>query len=390
MQNTLNTDFIRKESVLLANTNDLNIIEKLKYVENIYMFDLDSTLIKTKSGKKFGITADDYIFIEGTLDKLKKLYMKKENLVVILSNQGGIKNNLDKENVFKDKLSNIFRDFYNILTFVACDHGAYRKPNIGMFLELVKLLEVNDKQLTDIKSLHFIGDAAGRISDFSCSDRKLTENISMYLEYLNLKLVCQFYEPEVFFNSSNISKFSYGFDPKSIIINNNQLFIFPPMIPVKNKEVIFLVGAPATGKTTFYNKYLKDAYLHINQDTLKTKQKCMKALKDGIKRGCNICIDNTNGSMDTRKYFIDEIKKNSEYRIRGFVLYKTRELTDHLNIYRHRKDVSNKLIPSIVYNIYYKHYIEPTYLEGFNNIIKVPFVPEFEDRLDMLNFIMYS
>lgn len=42
----------------------------------------------------------------------------------------------------------------------------------------------------------------------------------------------------------------------------------------ETQEVILFVGAPGSGKSTFWSNYLSD-YVRVNNDTLKTAAKCI-------------------------------------------------------------------------------------------------------------------
>ena len=44
-------------------------------------------------------------------------------------------------------------------------------------------------------------------------------------------------------------------------------------------EIILMVGPPATGKSTLSKRLEKEGYGRVNQDTLKTIQKCLAAAK---------------------------------------------------------------------------------------------------------------
>jgi len=71
--------------------------------------------------------------------------------------------------------------------------------------------------------------------------------------------------------------------------------------------MVIFVGPPGSGKSTFYRNYLKD-YVHVNNDTLKTKEKCQKVANDALVSGKSVVIDNTNPEKGTRKNYIDIAK----------------------------------------------------------------------------------
>jgi bifunctional polynucleotide phosphatase/kinase len=54
---------------------------------------------------------------------------------------------------------------------------------------------------------------------------------------------------------------------------------------------VLFVGYPAMGKTTLYKRHFEPAgYGHINQDTLKTKAKCLNAVEAALKDGRSVVV----------------------------------------------------------------------------------------------------
>ena len=103
-----------------------------------------------------------------------------------------------------------------------------------------------------------------------------------------------------------------------------------PVVPSPDSgtEIVLFVGFPALGKTSFYTKHFSPAgYVHVNQDTLRTRDKCIKAVEETLKDGKSCVVgkvhflmtrktrmliqvkDNTNRDAATRKYYIDLAKK---------------------------------------------------------------------------------
>jgi DNA 3'-phosphatase len=76
-------------------------------IDTVYMFDLDYTLIKTKSGKKFPISKTDWELLYPNIpDKLSSL---TNSLIGIISNQKGLNS--------KEKISDWIEKCVNIYTY---------------------------------------------------------------------------------------------------------------------------------------------------------------------------------------------------------------------------------------------------------------------------------
>ena len=130
----------------------------MKYKNKRVLFiDLDSTLIKTASGKTF---PEDFSDFRVQVPVLAKIVERMPNLnkFFIVSNQGGIKDAIDKR-LFKFKINaivGICKDYldYRIMHFSFVDamycfsmdkDNPYRKPNTGMLEQLYNQYFVNSK-----------------------------------------------------------------------------------------------------------------------------------------------------------------------------------------------------------------------------------------------------
>ena len=152
------------------------------------------------------------------------------------------------------------------------------------------------------KDSFYCGDAAGRKNsqfrkkkDFSNSD---------YLFARNLKMT--FRTPEDLFQG-NIEKLPpVKFNPTSIkttgsIFENGAY----EEVTSTDPEAIIFCGSPGSGKSTFWQNHLKSAgYVRINQDKLKTKEKCLKVMEANLKLGKSCVIDSTNPQAVRRALFI--------------------------------------------------------------------------------------
>ena len=160
--------------------------------KKVLFIDLDSTLIKTISGKTFPEDITDFRIQLPVLDKIIE---KLPNLrrFFIVTNQGGLKS-ASAEYDFKSKLYAIEDICCNYLDsrlteFFGSDAqccfsmdktNPYRKPNTAMLESLSKEWDVQNK-----KEMIMIGDASGKPGDFSDSDKKCAENFG--IDYIDVR-----------------------------------------------------------------------------------------------------------------------------------------------------------------------------------------------------------
>lgn len=160
--------------------------------KKVLFIDLDSTLIKTISGKTFPEDITDFRI---QLPVLNKIIEKIPNLTYffIVTNQGGI-GKFTTEDDFQTKLFSIehfcdmyFRDRTKIYYCSDIDYCASldkdchaRKPNTGMLEGLI-----NDYNIESKEDCIMIGDASGKPGDFSDSDKKCAENFG--IDYIDVR-----------------------------------------------------------------------------------------------------------------------------------------------------------------------------------------------------------
>ena len=78
---------------------------------------------------------------------------------------------------------------------------------------------------------------------------------------------------------------------KALFLPSNTPLISP------TTEVIIFVGFPGCGKSSFYERHLKAAgYVHVNQDTLKSRDQCVAAVRRAISAGKSAVVG-------TKKYY---------------------------------------------------------------------------------------
>lgn len=154
----------------------------------ILFCDLDGTLIKTKSGETFPKGIWDMEFRFDVLDAIKKL---NPEYILIISNQGGIESGFVDRYDFKSKSEYITRaireycgcESYGMYCETNDKTDIYRKPNTGMLENLLESYVGDDFDCIKQKSL-IIGDASGKVGQFSDTDKKTAENFG--IDYLDV------------------------------------------------------------------------------------------------------------------------------------------------------------------------------------------------------------
>ena len=366
----------QRGSILIGNTSG-----QMKGSNKVAAFDIDGTIITTKSGRKFPVDVDDwkvqFSVIPGRLQKL----VREDYKIVFFTNQLGIKKNKPPVNEFQSKIESLV-DILDIPVTVlaACESDINRKPCIGMWNHFCQYHN-GGTEVHNVDSF-YVGDAAGRVEnwapkmkkDFSCSDRKFAANISI-----------PFYTPEEFFLNSSKARFTWGdFQPMEI----DPITLLEPEdanIAESSQEVILFVGPPASGKTTFYQKNLQpQGYIHINRDTLGSWQKCVAECEKAIELKKSVVIDNTNPDVESRKRYLSITEKHN-IPVRCFTFATPLAHCKHNNRFRELKNIGNSLykpINDIAFNSYSARYSQPDISEGFTEIVRVNFIPNFENTED--------
>jgi len=334
----------------------LNYYPNINNKKNYYIagFDLDWTIIKTKSGNVFPKDKGDWeLWNPKVLTKLKELSEDPECLIVIVSNQKGLgipnKKFLSVKD-FKEKVNNIQKSLGVPFIFIASlQDDIYRKPRVGSLDFLL------DKEGLNIKldKSFYVGDMAGRPGDKTDTDIKFAKNLNV-----------QFLTPEDFFlgdkSEKNFKLSGYLLDNKS---KNTKIDIKP-----ENNKMVVISGYPGSGKSHLAQKLTNEhngkAFKLFSRDLLSNK--FHKKLTESMEQGEPVIVEGLYPSNQSRQELITLAEKfhyNTEY-----IHVKTSyELAYHLNLYRSLFEEKEK-VPEIVYMKYRKNFEYPD--EADWNVIK--------------------
>ena len=311
---------ILRDSLLIARHETATLQPHRPGPLKIAAFDFDDTLITTRSGLKFARGEDDWKWWHASVpSRLKELHAEGYSIVVV-SNQAAVslrsdsktpKDGMRSLSNFKGKVSAVLKTLdLPISVYAATEKDLYRKPRTGMWEQILKDFGVEGGDV-DLDGSLFVGDAGGRAEDkgkgrkkdHSCSDRDFAANVGIH-----------FHAPEEFFLSEDPKPFTRAFEPATYL--DTELTSQPDATPVlfskkNDKDLVLFCGSPGAGKSTYYWRHLQPlGYERVNQDTLKTRDKCMKVATQIIgDDGKGVVVDNTNADIETRAAWIALAKK---------------------------------------------------------------------------------
>lgn len=339
-----------------------DILKKnLKEIKYIYMFDLDLTLIKTKSGKKFPINKNDWELLYPTIGE--KIFKLSDSLIGIISNQKGLKSEEQKID-WIDKIKQINKIIKIDFVFASISDDRYRKPLPGSF-EFIKerFVGIDWDALIKKKKIYYIGDAFGREKDFSDTDIKYA---------LNTKL--KFKTPEIFFafGEANDKSGSITYPEINYFSESTQSKLFDELdsiIKLHKKIFIITIGLPASGKSFLRKEIIKHhpQFTYSNNDDIHDKVQSRMLIKKISTEHNFIIDDNTNMDKSIRD---SKLRQFELYYKVGIWFDYELELCWHLNWMR-MYWFGSKLLPKVTYYTLNKKF-DPTNLDnGFDKFIKI-------------------
>lgn len=243
--------------------------------------------------------------------------------------------------------------------------------------------------------IFFVGDAAGRPNDHSSADRLFADNIGI-----------PFFTPEEFFDLQNETKATTRkrnhtvmlsdvtpINPKLLILygeRNAEKYKEQRTRPPQGPELVILVGAPGSGKSTWAKRMLPFHSL-VRQDDLKTKAKCTAMCIKLLESGKNVVVDMQNKDRAARGIYVNIARKHApNCAVRCVAFLWPKEICMHLNEFRSLVANMRKMhigsqatdesassddtrfrlskVPKLVINQFYAKLELPTKDEGFSEV----------------------
>lgn len=380
----------------------------------IAAFDLDSTLITTRSRAKFPKSATDWRLLNSRVAPNLAALQEQGYIFVVFTNQAGVGNGRITEDFVRTRVEGITAALkVDAGVYVATAKDHYRKPGTAMWDLFVQT--IGGVHRIDAKASFYVGDAAGRpersgtAKDFSDSDLRFSVNIGL-----------QFRTPEQHFyvrpEEAVRTDVIAGFDPRVMVAQHatpllddgsdldrvlreivspadlvDELALgaspqngIPPV-----QMMVLMHGVPASGKTTFVKRHLMTkGYLWINQDTLHTFSRCSRATRDALAEGKSVVIDNSNPDRTARKKYIELAKLHSSSLKVVCLCMRTEEnVARHLNMVRERESQGTcPHVPVVAFHAYRKRAEAPEADENIDRIGEVRFVPHFSNEQERYMF----
>lgn len=332
------------------------------------IFDVDGTLMSTKSGKKFPTTADDYKVI--WRPSIPKTVDGRQVFTYIHTNQSG---NLG--NMCDKKVAEAAKVVSAVDVLVAREDDESRKPipfgligmiygEDGMYDAIPSSSSSKETTSSDMMIqrrgdiIIFVGDAAGRDGDHSDTDLKTALNLS------RLGYRAYFSTPEEYADIDFSSASSLIKSLKSIRRNSSWTVTYPELtgeqtdifdmssdIPSQT-DLVIMCGIQGSGKSSIIDNFRKDWKVI----TYGAKDKTYRDVRNALSAGLKVVVDGTFPRREVREMFADLASS-------PIIIYvdTPEDLAKHNRKYR-EIIFGSKHIPSIAVSKFLKDFEVPTEL----------------------------
>jgi DNA 3'-phosphatase len=255
--------FFTSHATMSSKTNEAALFLPTSFTptNKFYLFDVDGTLITSRSGKQIAQNADDIVYIGDIKDTFDAL--QAAGFTILLVTNQAIWNDDSKS-----KIRHLHETF-NVPVVVATGKGSsYRKPSPKLWELFCEAADVDPTNITDLR---MVGDAAGPTSSYLSNRWADTD-----LGFANA-IGAEFEQPQEVFSQ-----------------------VLPPRLPL-TQFLTLMMGTPGSGKSTLAKKLAESTgAVHVEQDAYKTKRQVEVAVKTALSQGSSVIVDATHGNRERR------------------------------------------------------------------------------------------
>jgi bifunctional polynucleotide phosphatase/kinase len=285
------------------------------------MFDYDGTLVKPKDGRSFPKDVDDWQYTRPSVPGVVRSYGQTHHVVIVT----------DQSKPWKlDQIRRVVQDLgVECMTVVVGVQT--QKPSTALLYRALPQWNADNA--------FYVGDAAGRPGDWSDRDKVFAANAKV-----------RFYTPEEIFPMSNPPTTTEFATARDVVTRSD------------TKEVVILVGYPASGKSTLARTVFEAAHYHIAAgDRLKTTAAMLKDAEAHIGLQ-SVVFDSTAGTIEKRRAFVQFANKH-RLPVRAIWLDVTIGVAMERN--KQRLVTGAQKIPDVAFYVYRNKFQTPEESEGF-------------------------
>ena len=129
------------------------------------------------------------------------------------------------------------------------------------------------------------------------------------------------------------------------------------------KEVVILIGIPASGKSTFYKTNFFPRHLYISLDQLHSRSAELELFQFALRRERSCVIDNTNVTRMRRATYI-QLAKSAGFKVIGYCFWMDKDTARVRNAQRDGR----ARVPDVAIRAMYAQLEYPTPNEGFDEL----------------------
>jgi predicted kinase len=133
------------------------------------------------------------------------------------------------------------------------------------------------------------------------------------------------------------------------------------------RELIILVGLPASGKTTYYRNHFADTHVHVSKDLMPSARRRddrqERAISTALESGRSVVVDNTNPSPSVRAPLIALGRRHGARIIAYYFETPVKEC-----LVRNRQREGKARVPDVAIFVTSKKLVPPAAAEGLDEV----------------------